>query len=110
MRLLAAAVIACAAMPITAQQPEFKSGVEHPVNVLPSLIGDPGGELYSTGTTQEAVDAARAFVEDLRLQYTLGYAAAKSPDGTYRTVKVEVNKPGVSVRHRGGYLALPGKN
>jgi hypothetical protein len=44
---------------------------------------------------------------DLQHEYLLGYTPTRPLDGKYRRLKVEVNRRGVAVRHRGGYLALP---
>lgn len=77
------------------------------LEVLPRLIGDSGGFEYRVLSGSDAATLARAFVDDLRFQYTLGYTPLKAFDGKYRRVKIEVNKRGFRVRHRGGYLALP---
>lgn len=77
------------------------------VEVLPRLIGDSGGFEYRVVSGSDAAALARAFVDDLRFQYTLGYSPIKPLDGKYRRVKVEVKKRGFKIRHRGGYLALP---
>jgi len=78
--------------------------------VLPRLIGDSGGFGYRVLSGSAAATVARAFVDDLRFQYTIGYTPLKPLDGKYRRVKVEVNKRGFRVRHRGGYLAVPSAN
>jgi Ca-activated chloride channel family protein len=77
------------------------------LEVLPRLIGDSGGFEYRVLAGSDAASVARAFVDDLRFQYTLGYTPLKAFDGKYRRVKIEVTKRGFRVRHRGGYLALP---
>lgn len=77
------------------------------LEVLPRLIGDSGGFEYRVQAGSDPAVVARAFVDDLRFQYTLGYSPLKPLDGKYRRVKVEVKKRGFKIRHRGGYLALP---
>ena len=77
------------------------------LEVLPRLIGDSGGVEYRVLSGSDAATPARAFVDDLRFQYTLGYTPLKTFDGKYRRVKIAVTKRGFRVRHRGGYLALP---
>jgi VWFA-related protein len=52
-------------------------------------------------TIQGVTDAA----EDLRGSYTLGFYAAGEPDDRWHELKVNVSRPGVTVRHRQGYLA-----
>ncbi len=75
--------------------------------VLPRLVGDSGGFEYRVLGGEAVATVARAFVDDLRFQYTIGYTPLKPLDGKYRRVKVEVNKRGFKIRHRGGYLAAP---
>ena len=78
------------------------------VDVLPRIIGDSGGVEYRVSAGMDAASVARAFVDDLRFQYTIGYTPIKALDGKYRRVKVEMKKRGFKIRHRGGYLAVPG--
>lgn len=77
------------------------------VDFLPDLVGDSGGTVYRARDAAGAELAARTFLEELRAQYTIGYAPQRAPDGRYRTLKVELANPGFVVRHREGYLALP---
>jgi Ca-activated chloride channel family protein len=74
---------------------------------MEDLVGDSGGVVYRVRANAESAEMARAFVDDLRFQYTLGYTPLKAMDGKYRRVKVEIKKRGFKIRHRGGYLALP---
>jgi VWFA-related protein len=76
-------------------------------NFLPQVVGDSGGMIQRVRTPEEAEQAARALLEELRSQYTLGYAPSSPPDGKYRTIKVEPVDSHLSVRHRAGYLAKP---
>lgn len=72
---------------------------------LPDLVGDSGGTTYEIRSPEAAESAARAFLEELRSQYTLGYVPKRSPDGKYRTLRVESTNRNIVVRHRAGYLA-----
>ena len=74
---------------------------------LPDLVGNSGGTVYSVRTPEAGEQAARALLEELRSQYTLGYVPTRPADGTYRTLKIESSNPSVVLRHRGGYLAAP---
>lgn len=50
----------------------------------------------------------RRIDQDIRSYYLLTYRPANQEfDGTFREVTVRVKRPGVTVRHRSGYLALP---
>jgi Ca-activated chloride channel family protein len=74
---------------------------------LPDIVGDSGGTVFRARDEDGAEAAARALVEELRAQYTLGYAPTKPLDGKYRTLKVVPTNPALRVRHREGYLAQP---
>ena len=63
--------------------------------------------IYNIDTEEDVPEAANKLVDELRNQYTLGYVPTKAFDGKYRRVKVEMNVPGYSVRHRSGYLVTP---
>jgi VWFA-related protein len=86
------------------------SKIAPPVNraftdFLPDLVGDSGGTVFSVRSPEAGEVAARALLEELRSQYTLGYVPKAPLDGKYRTLKIETTRAGFTVRHRGGYLA-----
>ena len=80
------------------------------ISTVSELVGDSGGTSYLLTNAADAPRPARRFVNELRHQYTLGYTPATTFDGKYRRVKVEVQKRGYQIRHRGGYLALPSQS
>ena len=86
-----------------------------PATVLPNfdyletLVGDSGGSVRRLLSQPEVAMAAKNIVDELQYEYVIGYTPAKPLDGKYRKLKVEVNRRGTFVRHRGGYLALPSK-
>jgi hypothetical protein len=51
--------------------------------------------------------AAKNITNELQHEYVLGYTPSKPLDGKYRKLKVELNRRGLYLRHRGGYLAMP---
>jgi hypothetical protein len=71
----------------------------------------------SSGTDGTAVvdrndlaTGVRRAMEDMRGYYLLGYYSSNTKaDGTYRSIKVNVKRPGVAVRARRGYLAVSEK-
>lgn len=98
-----------------APPPEFSGeGDEHlPSRVAPGnlesmkvLAERTGGRaFYGTNSLSEAI---RRATDDARLTYTLGFYPANAKwDGTFHSIKVRVNIPGVEVRSRTGYFALP---
>ena len=72
---------------------------------LPDLVGDSGGTVYQIRTPEGGETAARALLEELRSQYTLGYLPQRPADGKYRTLKIESTNRNIVLRHRAGYLA-----
>jgi VWFA-related protein len=74
-------------------------------NFLPQVVGDSGGTILRVRTPEEGESAALSLLEELRSQYTLGYASKWPPDGKYRRLRVEAVDPNLTVRHRAGYLA-----
>ncbi len=71
------------------------------------LVGDSGGTVTRFLSMPEATSAARNLMSELQNQYVIGFTPRKALDGKYRKLKIEVNRKGLYVRHRGGYLAVP---
>lgn len=78
-------------------------------NFLPQVVGDSGGMIHRVRSVAEAETAAEALLEELRSQYTLGFASKRALDGKYRRLKIEAVDPNLTTRHRAGYLASPQK-
>lgn len=78
-------------------------------NFLPQVVGDSGGTILRARSAEESETAALSLLEELRSQYTLGFAPGRALDGKYRTIKVEAVDPNLTVRHRAGYLATEPK-
>jgi Ca-activated chloride channel homolog len=73
---------------------------------LQELADRSGGRLYNADTINNVSQAFSMIAEELRHQYTLGYYPTNTnKDGTYRRVKVRVEKSGMVVRAREGYRA-----
>ncbi|HEX9761200.1 MAG TPA: VWA domain-containing protein, partial [Candidatus Acidoferrales bacterium] len=70
------------------------------------LAENTGGRVFLN--TNDISGAIRSAVEDTRATYTLGYSPTHGRwDGRFVNIRVQVNRPGVQVRHRRGYYALP---
>ncbi|MCI0337914.1 MAG: VWA domain-containing protein [Acidobacteria bacterium] len=75
---------------------------------LQDLADYSGGELHQADTIQNLTDAFSNIAEELRNQYALSYYPTNSVrDGSYRQIKVRVNRTGAIVRARPGYRAVP---
>jgi len=70
-----------------------------------SLAVDTGGFVVrNQNIFDEAIDQIAA---DASTYYVLGFRPGTAPDGKFRTLSVSVNRPGVIVRARRGYVATP---
>jgi Ca-activated chloride channel family protein len=66
-----------------------------------------GGRSFQLADPARLQATLQAIAEDLRAQYLIGYAppAASPDDGGWRGIQVRVDKSGVTVRARSGYIA-----
>jgi VWFA-related protein len=65
-----------------------------------------GGRVYLN--TNAIGDAIRRAIDDSRVSYVLGYRSSRPEnDDKFRNINVKVNRSGVELRHRKGYLAAP---
>jgi VWFA-related protein len=70
-----------------------------------SLAVDTGGFVVRNTNIFDA--AVARIAADAGTYYVLGYRPAKTPDGRFRRIAVKVTRPGVAVRARRGYVAVP---
>jgi Ca-activated chloride channel family protein len=71
---------------------------------LQELSGASGGRLDRAASIGSISDAFSRIAEELRRQYTLCYYPSnQTRDGSYRRIRVEVDRPGVTVRARAAY-------
>ena len=67
-----------------------------------------GGRSFHLREPSKLQPTLQAIAEDLRAQYLIGYAPADVADSgqpEWRSITVKVNRPGVTVRARSGYIA-----
>jgi VWFA-related protein len=73
--------------------------------VMSQIADDTGGlAFFNTNDIAHALEQAK---DDARFSYVLGYSPQIRWDGRFHKVKVRVDRPGVNVRVRKGYFALP---
>jgi VWFA-related protein len=76
------------------------------MDTMKTIAEDTGGRAYVN--TNAIGDAVRRAMDDSRVTYVLGYYPSHGNwDGKFREIKVELNRKGLEVRHRRGYLAIP---
>ena len=82
----------------------------HEINDTMDVMADrTGGRAFYN--SNDIFGAIRRAVDDSRVTYTLGYYPEGVPwDGKFHNIKVEAKRPGVEIRARKGYFAVPEKN
>ena len=77
---------------------------------LKNLAEKSGGTFVSTPGGAAMREAFEKIVEDLGVQYTLGYSPLNAKkDGKWRAIELRVAKPNLTIRTRKGYNAEKGK-
>jgi VWFA-related protein len=75
-------------------------------DILQSVAEQTGARSFLN--TNDIDGAVRRAVDDSRLTYVLGYYPSNDrSDGRFHQVRVKLNQPGLDVRHREGYYAVP---
>jgi Ca-activated chloride channel family protein len=75
------------------------------VGALRELTDDSGGRTEIVRSARDLDPATASIADELSKQYYLGYPAPGHADGRWHTIRVDVNKPGYTVRARRGYMA-----
>lgn len=82
-------------------------GADDRVNVsaLRELTDDSGGRTEIVRSARDLDPATANIADELSKQYYIGYPAPGHRDGRWHTIRVDLNKPGYTVRARRGYMA-----
>lgn len=73
---------------------------------LQDLASRSGGRFFQVAAMDNTVDAFAQVADELRHQYMLGYYPSnRARDGSYRRIRVTVDRPGVRIRARSEYRA-----
>jgi len=76
--------------------------------LLDALTLATGGRSWYPNDAAETEKITPEIAHEIRNQYVLGYTPENANNnGGFRTIRVEVNVPGVTVRTRSGYYARP---
>ena len=95
--------------------PAFSGGGRKPIFTTLSMVAENQDILRSTAeetggraflNTNDINGAIRRAADDARVTYVVGYYPTNQLwDGRFHNVRVKVNRPGLEVRHRKGYVA-----
>ena len=76
------------------------------IGALKAFAEKSGGRFVAVSGGAEMRDAFKQIVEELNVQYTIGYQPTNTArDGRYRTIEVKLARPTLSIRTRKGYNA-----
>src|SRR5262245_36837082 len=73
---------------------------------LREITGPSGGYTEVVRTYADLAPATQRIADELNSQYTLGYAATRPQDGSWRTIRVRVRNRDYIARARRGYFAI----
>ena len=83
-----------------------QEGLNRQQDLLYRISGDTGGEFIKN--TNDIASGLGRIDEEIRSRYTLAYRSTdQNFDGSFRKVKIEVQRPDVRVVARQGYYAIP---
>ncbi len=80
-----------------------------PTRDLRKIAEETGGGYFELKETAELAPTFSRVAQELRSQYLIGFAPA-SLDGKVHKLEVKVNRPGMTVRARRSYLAVPDRS
>jgi len=76
-------------------------------NILGRYASDTGGDTFASIDRQSIEEAYSRITEVARNQYTLGYNAKATASSAFRSIVVNVHRPGLRVQTKDGYYPLP---
>jgi Ca-activated chloride channel family protein len=74
------------------------------INRLESLTRAVGGRVFFSRVGEDLEEIYDQIDEELRSQYVLGYYASDEGDGRWKSIRIEVDEPGVRARTVAGYF------
>lgn len=78
------------------------------LRIMRLFARETGGQVHAVRDPDDLKEAVIAIEQELRHQYLIGYHPRENPwDGSFRRVRLDVKKSGLSVRTRRGYYARP---
>ena len=104
MRLLRASDVVVYSIACQGERPNSMEGVRAHA-FLASLAETSGGRVFTPYSSRQLPAIHQSILEELGSQYVLGYVPDNSArDGRWRKLAIVVNRPGVRLRYRPGYV------
>jgi Ca-activated chloride channel family protein len=96
----------CFVYAIALDPPDGRVSTRVNPEALRELTGPSGGYTEVVHGAEEIGPATERIANELNLQYTIGYAPQKRPDGQWRSIRVRVKDGAYVARARRGYFAV----
>jgi Ca-activated chloride channel family protein len=77
-----------------------------PRGFLKKIASETGGQFFAPGNIGDLIKVFTEISDELKNHYLLAYTPKREADGTWREIKLEVDRPDVDVRVRKGYFAI----
>jgi len=77
-----------------------------PRGFLKKIASETGGQFFAPGDIGDLVKVFNEISDELKNHYLLAYTPKREADGTWREIRLEVDRPDVEVRVRKGYFAI----
>jgi VWFA-related protein len=90
---------------IAIDSPDARASTRVNPEALREVTSLTGGYTEVVRSSADLGPATARIADELNKQYTLGYSSTNPPDGSWRTLRVRINRPDLLVRARRGYYA-----
>lgn len=77
-----------------------------PRGFLKKIATETGGQFFAPGNIGDLIKVFTEISDELKNHYLLAYSPKREADGTWREIRLEVDRPDVEVRVRKGYFAI----
>jgi len=77
-----------------------------PRGFLKKIASETGGQFFAPGDIGDLIKVFNEISDELKNHYLLAYTPKREADGTWREIRLEVDRPDVEVRVRKGYFAI----
>jgi Ca-activated chloride channel family protein len=82
-------------------------GLSSPAGFLRRVAGETGGRFFTPEKVGDLVKVFNEVSSELKNHYLLGYTPKRAADGSWRQIQLKLHRPGLEVRVRKGYFAVP---
>jgi Ca-activated chloride channel family protein len=82
-------------------------GLSGPRGFLRKIASETGGQYFAPEKVGDLIKVFNEVSNELKNHYLLAYTPKRAADGSWRQIQLKVNRPGLDIRVRKGYFAIP---